>query len=85
MEYKYVVKSNIGKYSINGKIYDRVEKVPLFSPYDIPKIYKRMLEKNLNVKILKRTANGWIELKIKDVSKEIPRGHKKAYKINLKV
>lgn len=85
MEYRYVVKSFINEVEINGKIFDKVEKVPLFSPYDIPKIYKRMLEKNLNVKILKRTAKGWIELKIKDVSKEIPRGHKKAYKINLEV
>lgn len=85
MEYRYVVKSFINEVEINGKIFDKVEKVPLFSPYDIPKIYKRMLEKNTNVKILKRTAKGWIELKIKDVSKEIPRGHKKAYKINLEV
>lgn len=85
MEYRYVVKRFINEVEINGKIFDKVEKVPLFSPYDIPKIYKRMLEKNLNVKILKRTAKVWIELKIKDVSKEIPRGHKKAYKINLEV
>lgn len=54
MEYRYVVKSFINEVEINGKIFDKVEKVPLFSPYDIPKIYKRMLEKNLNVKILKR-------------------------------
>lgn len=81
MEYRYLLKSTIGKTYLNGKVFDNVEKVPLFSHYDIPIVYKRMLEKNKNVTILKRTAKCWIELSLKDVDKEIPRGHKKAYKV----
>lgn len=81
MEYRYLLKSTLGKTEYNGKTFERVEKVPLFSHHDIPMVYKRMLEKFLNVVILKRTPKGWIELTLKDVENEVPRGHKKAYKV----
>lgn len=81
MEYRYVVKSFINEVEINGKIFDKVEKVPLISPRDIPRIYKSFLESHKNVKILKKTSNGWIEVKLKVIEKDIPKGYKKAYKV----
>ena len=81
MEYRYVVKSFINEVEINGKIFDKVEKVPLISPRDIPRIYKSFLESNKNVNKKKKTSNGWIEVKLKVIEKDIPKGYKKAYKV----
>lgn len=81
MQYCYVIKSKIGKKIINNEEFDEVKKVPLFSPKEIKKTYDTMMSKFKNAKIFKRTSKGWIELSLKDVDKEIPKGHKKAYKV----
>ena len=81
MEYRYVVKSVIGYKNIGNENFEHVIKVPLLSPRDIPRIYKSFLESHKNVKILKKTSNGWIEVKLKVIEKDIPKGYKKAYKV----